>query len=87
MPGDTTMHELGTFLKTCRAALTLREVGLPDDGSHRRVAGLSREEVARLASISTDYYTRVEQGRTSVSAPVMRNLYEDWNSVAKTAVS
>ena len=29
----------------------------------RRVPGLRREEVARLADVSTDYYTRLEQGR------------------------
>lgn len=29
----------------------------------RRVPGLRREEVARLSGVSTDYYTRLEQGR------------------------
>jgi transcriptional regulator with XRE-family HTH domain len=38
-------------------------------GTYRRVAGLRREEVAQLAAISTDYYTRLEQGRISPSAP------------------
>ncbi|MET7684304.1 helix-turn-helix transcriptional regulator [Streptomyces sp. NPDC005423] len=33
--------------------------------------GLRREEVAQLASISTDYYTRVEQGRMRASVPVL----------------
>ena len=35
------------------------------------MAGLRREEVAQLASISTDYYTRLEQGRMQASAPVL----------------
>ncbi len=35
---------------------------MPDTG-FRRVPGLRREEVAVLAGISSDYYTRLEQGR------------------------
>src|SRR5688500_8564706 len=30
----------------------------------RRVPGLRREEIARLAGVSTDYYVRLEQGRS-----------------------
>ncbi|MGW2465072.1 helix-turn-helix domain-containing protein, partial [Streptomyces sp. NPDC001761] len=37
-------------------------------------AGLRREEVARLAAISVDYYTRLEQGRVRASAPVLVTL-------------
>ncbi|MFJ4771001.1 helix-turn-helix domain-containing protein [Streptomyces uncialis] len=66
--------ELGEFLKARRAALTPGAVGLPDPGTPRRVPGLRREEVARLAAISTDYYTRVEQGRLQASAPVLEAL-------------
>ncbi|MGW5646038.1 helix-turn-helix domain-containing protein [Saccharopolyspora sp. NPDC003752] len=36
--------------------------------------GLRREEVALLATISTDYYTRVEQGRMQSSAPVLDTI-------------
>lgn len=36
--------------------------------------GLRREEVARLAAISTDYYTRLEQGRASAARPVLVKL-------------
>ena len=43
-------------------------------GPQRRVAGLRREEVAQLAAISTDYYTRLEQGRIRPSAPVLASL-------------
>lgn len=64
-------HELGEFLKARRAELTPRSVGLPDAGAPRRVPGLRREEVALLAAISTDYYTRLEQGRIDVSEPVL----------------
>ncbi|QKW08234.1 helix-turn-helix transcriptional regulator [Streptomyces sp. NA04227] len=66
--------ELGTFLKARRAALDPRRAGLPDTGTPRRVAGLRREEVALLASISTDYYTRVEQGRMQASVPVLESI-------------
>ena len=50
------------FLRARRAEVRPSEVGLPGHGL-RRVAGLRREEVAVLASVSVDYYTRLEQGR------------------------
>ncbi|MFI6644927.1 helix-turn-helix domain-containing protein [Streptomyces sp. NPDC050504] len=65
---------LGTFLKTRRAQLEPAGVGLPDPGTPRRVPGLRREEVAQLAAISTDYYTRIEQGRIQASVPVLDAL-------------
>ncbi|HEY1822426.1 MAG TPA: helix-turn-helix transcriptional regulator [Trebonia sp.] len=55
--------ELGAFLRAQRARLRPRDVGLVPDAVPRRVPGLRREEVARLAGVSTDYYTRLEQGR------------------------
>lgn len=68
--------EFGKFLKAMRARLQ------PDPGvtfSARRVPGLRREEVARRADVSTDYYTRLEQGRNihpsrSVLSSVARAL-------------
>ena len=66
--------ELGAFLKARRAELAPREVGLPDHDSNRRVVGLRREEVAQLAAISVDYYTRLEQGRKQASASVLATL-------------
>jgi transcriptional regulator with XRE-family HTH domain len=58
--------ELGDFLRRCRAGLTPEAVGLDDGGPvKRRVRGLRREEVAQLAGVSVDYYTRLEQGRHS----------------------
>ncbi|MCI3273402.1 helix-turn-helix domain-containing protein [Streptomyces cylindrosporus] len=70
----STRGELGAFLKARRAELTPAAVGLADDGTLRRVPGLRREEVARLASISVDYYSRIEQGRLQVSATVLGAL-------------
>jgi transcriptional regulator with XRE-family HTH domain len=66
--------ELGDFLKARRAQLTPREVGLPEPGTRRRVAGLRREEVAQLAAISVDYLTRLEQGRVQASDSVLATL-------------
>jgi len=54
--------DLGEFLRASRARLDPDDVGLPYVGV-RRVAGLRREEVAALAGVSADYYTRLEQGR------------------------
>ncbi|MFI5892240.1 helix-turn-helix domain-containing protein [Actinoplanes sp. NPDC051513] len=69
-----TETELGAFLKARRAGLTPRAVGLPELGGRRKVRGLRREEVAQLASISVDYYTRLEQGRVQASASVLATL-------------
>ena len=66
--------ELGAFLKARRAQLSPHDVGLPETGTRRKVAGLRREEVAQLAVISVDYYTRLEQGRVQASAPVLGTL-------------
>ena len=52
------------------------DVGLANTGT-RRVSGLRREEVAQLAAISTDYYTRIEQGRLAPSPPVLTALEVD----------
>ncbi|WP_037862272.1 helix-turn-helix domain-containing protein [Streptomyces sp. NRRL S-340] len=66
--------ELGAFLKARRADLSPQTAGLSESGGRRRVPGLRREEVAALAAISTDYYTRLEQGRMQASAPVLNTL-------------
>jgi transcriptional regulator with XRE-family HTH domain len=55
--------EITPFLKARRAALDPVALGLPAGVVRRRVSGLRREEVAQLAGISVDYYTRIEQGR------------------------
>src|SRR5580693_3746031 len=53
---------LGQLLRSRRERLAPGDVGLPV-GQRRRTAGLRREEVALLASLSTTYYTFLEQGR------------------------
>ncbi|MFJ9587830.1 helix-turn-helix transcriptional regulator [Streptomyces acidicola] len=55
--------ELGDFLRSRRARLRPEDAGVAFGGGARRVPGLRREEVARLAGVSTDYYARLEQGR------------------------
>ncbi|TSD62732.1 helix-turn-helix transcriptional regulator [Aeromicrobium piscarium] len=69
---------LAAFLLRRRAALQPADVGL-SAGPRRRTAGLRREEVAQLAAMSTDYYTRMEQRRgpqpsTQMLASVARAL-------------
>jgi transcriptional regulator with XRE-family HTH domain len=54
--------EIREFLTTRRAKITPGRAGLPTYGRHRRVSGLRREEVALLAGISVEYYTRLERG-------------------------
>ena len=56
--------ELADFLRRRREALQPEDVGLPQ-GQRRRTAGLRREEVAALSSMSTDTYSRMEQQRGS----------------------
>lgn len=53
---------LGDFLKARRDACAPESVGLTREYG-RRVPGLRRDEVARLAGMSTEYYMRLEQGR------------------------
>jgi transcriptional regulator with XRE-family HTH domain len=55
-------NALGEFLRAQRERLSAADAGLPEYGP-RRVPGLRREEVALLAGVSIDYYTRLEQGR------------------------
>ncbi|MFF7468124.1 helix-turn-helix domain-containing protein [Streptomyces sp. NPDC008092] len=74
MNSGTHRKELGQFLKARRAELSPRTVGLPDTDRPRRVTGLRRDEVAVLAAISTNYYTRLEQGRITPSAAVLSEL-------------
>lgn len=55
--------EIRDFLMTRRARVSPDEAGLPYVGGNRRVPGLRREEVALLAGVSVDYYTRMERGK------------------------
>jgi transcriptional regulator with XRE-family HTH domain len=54
--------EVREFLSSRRANVTPDQAGLPIYGAKRRVTGLRREEVAMLAGVSVDYYTRLERG-------------------------
>lgn len=54
--------------------LSPAQVGLPDSAGRRRVKGLHQQNVAVLASISPDYYTRQERGRRQASEPVLDTL-------------
>jgi transcriptional regulator with XRE-family HTH domain len=57
-------NELGDFLRTRRAAVRPEDAGITTWGP-RRVPGLRREELAHLAGISVNYYTRLEQGQSA----------------------
>jgi len=66
--------EFGRAVRRWRERVTPGTVGVPV-GRRRRAAGLRREELAALASISVDYLTRLEQGRaTSPSPGVVESL-------------
>ena len=54
--------EIRDFLNSRRTKITPEQAGLPAYGGRRRVPGLRREEVALLAGVSVDYYTRLERG-------------------------
>ncbi|MCQ4210317.1 helix-turn-helix transcriptional regulator [Streptomyces longispororuber] len=58
------LGDLGAFLQSRRARVEPASVGVTV-GARRRVSGLRREELAQLAGVSVDYYTRLEQGRAT----------------------
>lgn len=58
--------EIREFLSTRRARISPEQAGLPlYGGDRRRVSGLRREEVAVLAGISIEYYTKLERGNAA----------------------
>jgi transcriptional regulator with XRE-family HTH domain len=57
--------DIRDFLTSRRARITPEQAGLLPGGGRRRVTGLRREEVAVLAGVSTDWYTRLEKGHIS----------------------
>jgi transcriptional regulator with XRE-family HTH domain len=61
--------ELGRFLRARRAQISPADVGLPVYQGIRRTPGLRREELATLAGISNDYYTRLERGKETHPSP------------------
>jgi transcriptional regulator with XRE-family HTH domain len=67
-------REIREFLTSRRGRVTPDQVGLRVYGE-RRVPGLRREEVAILAGVSVDYYTRLERGNaTGVSESVLEAI-------------
>jgi len=67
--------EIREFLTSRRAKVTPERAGIPRYGRHRRVSGLRREEVALLANISVEYYTRLERGNVrGVSDEVLESV-------------
>lgn len=63
-------EQVRAWLMSRRARITPEQAGIPAGGGRtRRVAGLRREEVARLANLSTDYYTQLERGDLTGASP------------------
>lgn len=67
--GDSGGSALGRFLRARRARVTPADVGLPEGTGLRRTPGLRREELATLAGVSIDYYTRLERGKETNPSP------------------
>lgn len=66
---------LAAFLRARRDRISPAQAGIDPMPGARRVPGLRREELAYLAGVSTDYYSRVEQGRqTNISVDVLESL-------------
>ena len=61
MPTDRS--PLGAFLRSRRDRLTPAQAGITAFPGARRVPGLRKEELAVLAGLSPDHYSRLEQGR------------------------
>lgn len=66
--------EISEFLSSRRAKISPEDAGVPTYGGTRRVPGLRREEVAHLAGVSVDYYTRLERGKTTGSESVLHAI-------------
>jgi transcriptional regulator with XRE-family HTH domain len=67
-------HELAAFLRNRRARILPEQVGLPR-GQRRRTPGLRRGEVALLAGVTPEWYSRLEQGRDiHVSVQLLESL-------------
>jgi transcriptional regulator with XRE-family HTH domain len=70
-PRDSGGTELGRFLRARRSQVTPAEVGFTPGAGVRRTPGLRREEVAALAGVSIDYYTRLERGKETRPSPAV----------------
>jgi transcriptional regulator with XRE-family HTH domain len=63
--------EMGRFLRARRSQVTPADVGFAPGPGVRRTPGLRREEVAALAGVSIDYYTRLERGKETRPSPAV----------------
>lgn len=70
------LKALGEFFRVRRGDVSPETIPahVVSTSGRRRVSGLRREEVAQLAAVSADYYTRVEQGRLVPSDQVFMTL-------------
>ncbi len=68
-PADNGGTELGRFLRARRSQVTPADVGFAPGTGVRRTPGLRREEVAALAGVSIDYFTRLERGKETRPSP------------------
>jgi len=71
MSSDQHGNELARFLRARRIQVTPEQVGLPTGPGLRRTPGLRREELATLAGVSIDYYTRLERGKETRPSPAV----------------
>jgi transcriptional regulator with XRE-family HTH domain len=69
-------HEVREFLMSRRAKVTPAQAGLPA-GRGRRVPGLRRSEVAMLADVSVEYYSRLERGAIRGASAAVLNAIAD----------
>ncbi|MCX4451209.1 helix-turn-helix transcriptional regulator [Streptomyces sp. NPDC087866] len=63
-------EEVREFLTSRRAKITPEQAGLPSS-SRRRVPGLRRSEVAALADVSVEYYSKLERGQLAGVSPAV----------------
>ncbi|MEV7087398.1 helix-turn-helix transcriptional regulator [Streptomyces sp. NPDC093085] len=63
--------ELGRFLRARRTQTTPQSAGLTPGPGVRRTPGLRREELATLAGVSIDYYTRLERSKETRPSPAV----------------
>ncbi|MFB7288756.1 helix-turn-helix transcriptional regulator [Actinacidiphila glaucinigra] len=71
MSSDQHSNDLAGFLRARRNQVTPERVGLPEGPGLRRTPGLRREELATLAGVSIDYYTRLERGKETRPSPAV----------------
>jgi transcriptional regulator with XRE-family HTH domain len=67
--GDSGSIELGHFLRARRTQVQPEQAGITVGPGRRRTPGLRREELASLAGMSVDYYTRLERGKEHRPSP------------------